>query len=296
MPEAADTATRSTPRTPARTVLVTGATGGVGRPLARRLAAEGWHVHAAYRTPADAEGLLADGLRPLALDLTDEESIRAAADTVGPRLDALVNSAGVVVQGPLELVPGPELRRQFDLNVHAPMSLTRAVLPALRASGGRVVNVGAVTSLVSVAFAGPIAASKAALASLTDALRMELRHQGVAVSLVLPGAMNTEIFAKADKAMADAGWVGSPATQHHYARALDDFRQAAARMKPGPVDPAVRAIHKALTARRPDPYYVCGRDARVLAALRRLPTGLRDRVLMRAVGLTPKTFTKEPVT
>ena len=275
---------------PVRSVLVTGATGGVGRPLARRLAAEGWRVYAAYRKAADAESLLADGLVPVPLDLTDEESVQAAADTVGPRLDALVNNAGVVVQGPLELVPGAELRRQFDLNVLAQMSVTRAFLPALRASGGRVVNVGAVSSLVSVAFAGPVAASKAALASLTDALRMELRHQGVAVSLVLPGAMNTEIFAKADKAMADAGWVGSPGTQHHYARAIADFQKAVARMKPGPVDPAVDAIHKALTARRPNAYYLSGRDARVFAALRRLPTGLRDRLLTRAVGLTPKSF------
>ncbi|WP_425827829.1 SDR family NAD(P)-dependent oxidoreductase [Streptomyces fractus] len=279
-------ATASAPRT----VLLTGATGGVGRPLARRLHEDGWRVYATYRKPADAESLCADGLVPVALDLIDEESVAAAVGAVGPRLDALVNNAGIVVQGPLELVPGAELRRQFELNVLAPMAVTRAFLPALRASGGRVVNVGAVTSLISVPFAGPIAASKAALASLTDALRMELRPQGVAVSLVLPGAMNTEIFAKADKAMADAGWVGSPETQAHYDRAVRDFRKASERMRSGPVDPTVDAIRKALTARRPAARYVSGRDAKVLAALRRLPTGLRDRVLSRAVGLTADTF------
>ncbi|MBO1331153.1 SDR family NAD(P)-dependent oxidoreductase [Streptomyces sp. VRA16 Mangrove soil] len=278
-------------RTASRTVLITGATGGVGRPLARRLLQDGWRVHTAYRRPADAEELAAEGFLPVALDLTDEESVTAAADTVGPRLDALVNCAGIVVQGPLELVPGPELRRQLDVNVLGQLSVTRAVLPALRASGGgRIVNVGAVTSLVSVPFAGPVAASKAAFASLNDALRMELRPQGVTVSLVLPGAMDTEVFAKADKAMADVGWVGSPGTQHHYARALEEFRKASARMKPGPVAPAVDAIHKALTARRPAARYITGRDGRAVAALRFLPTGLRDGLLSRAVGLGPKAF------
>lgn len=277
-----------------RTVLVTGATGGVGGAVARRLGADGWIVYAAHREVADAAPLRDAGLTPVLLDLTDEESVAAAADAVGPRLDGLVNSAGIMGQGPVELVPAEAWRRQFEINVIGQTTVIKAFLPALRASGGRIVNLGAVSARVPPPFFGPIAASKAALSALTQALRMELRHQGVQVSLVEPGAMETAIFATADKATAEYGWAGSPETRHHYARALEAVRAAAAGQNLGPVAPAVNAVVRALTARRPDARYTTGRDGRVLALLRLLPTGLRDRVLLRAMGVTPGVLTATP--
>ncbi|MFF4346995.1 SDR family NAD(P)-dependent oxidoreductase [Streptomyces sp. NPDC001530] len=276
--------------TPPRTVLITGATGGVGGALARRLSADGWIVYAAHRTPADAEALRDAGLTPVLLDLTDEESIAAAADVVGSRLDALVNSAGIMGQGPVELVPAEAWRRQFEINVTGQAAVIRAFLPAVRAAGGRIVNLGAVSARVTPPFFGPIAASKAALSALTQALRMELRHQGVQVSLVEPGAMDTAIFTTADKASADTGWAGSAETQHRYAAALDAVQAAAARQPLGPVAPAVNAVVRALTARRPDNLYTTGRDGRALALLRFLPGGLRDRLLLRAMGVTAAVF------
>jgi len=276
--------------TPPRTVLITGATGGVGGALARRLGADGWIVYAAHRKPAAAAALRDAGLTPVLLDLTDEESVAAAADTVGPRLDALVNSAGIMGQGPVELVPAEAWRRQFEINVIGQAAVIRALLPALRTAGGRIVNLGAVSARVRPPFFGPIAASKAALSALTQALRMELRHQGVKVSLVEPGAMDTAIFATADKASADLGWAGSPETQHRYASALDAVRAAAARQPLGPVAPAVDAVVRALTARRPGTLYTTGRDGRALALLRFLPDGLRDRLLLRAMGVRADAF------
>lgn len=276
--------------TPPRTVLVTGATGGVGGALARRLCADGWIVYAAHRKPADAEALRDAGLTPVLLDLTDEESLAAAADVVGPRLDGLVNSAGVMGQGPVELVPTEAWRRQFDINVIGQAAVIRAFLPALRTAGGRIVNLGAVSARVTPPFFGPIAASKAALSALTQALRMELRHQGVRVSLVEPGAMDTAIFTTSDKASADMGWAGSPETRHRYAGALDAVQAAAARQPLGPVAPAVDAVIRALTARRPDTLYTTGRDGRALALLRFLPTGTRDRLMLRAMGLRADSF------
>jgi NAD(P)-dependent dehydrogenase (short-subunit alcohol dehydrogenase family) len=276
--------------TPARTVVITGATGGVGGALARRLSADGWIVYAAHRKPADAAALRDAGLIPLLLDVTDEGSVTAAADLVGPRLDGLVNSAGIMGQGPVELVPAEAWRRQFEVNVIGQTAVIRAFLPALRAVGGRIVNLGAVSARVTPPFFGPIAASKAALAALTEALRMELRHQGVKVCLVEPGAMDTAIFATADKASADLGWVGSAETRHRYAGALDAVRTAAARQPLGPVAPAVNAVVRALTARRPATLYTTGRDGRALALLRFLPDGLRDRLLLRAMGVTAEAF------
>ncbi|WP_406452432.1 SDR family NAD(P)-dependent oxidoreductase [Streptomyces sp. NBC_01622] len=272
-----------------RTVLVTGATGGVGSAVARALHTAGWTVYAAHRRPEDADALRDACFTPVRLELTDEDSVFAAAEQVGPRLDGLVNSAAIMGQGPVELTPVEAWRRQFEINVIGQTTVIRAFLPALRASGGRIVNVGAVSARVPPPFFGPIAASKAALAALTHSLRAELRHQGVKVTLVEPGAMDTPIFATADKASAELGWAGSPATRQHYARALDAVRATAARQPLGPVTPAVDAVVRALTARRPATLITTGRDGRVLALLRFLPDGMRDRLVLRAFGVTAET-------
>jgi hypothetical protein len=102
--------------------------------------------------------------------------------------------------------------------------------------------------------------------------------------------MDTAIFATADKASADLGSVGSAETRHRYAGALDAVRTAAARQPLGPVAPAVNAVVRALTARRPATLYTTGRDGRALALLRFLPDGLRDRLLLRAMGVTAEAF------
>ncbi|SHL07502.1 SDR family NAD(P)-dependent oxidoreductase [Actinacidiphila paucisporea] len=276
----------------ARSVLVTGATGGLGTAVTRRLAAEGWTVHAAVRTPNDARRLtgLPGDIRPVTLDVTDEASVAAAAAGVGGTLDGLVNSAGLIVQGFWEQVPAAALRRQFDVNVLGLMTVTRAFLPALRTGGGRVVNVGALSSLVALPFFGPIAASKAALASMTDSLRIELRHQGVKVALVEPGAMRTEIFDRAADSARRDGLAGGPEIERQYARALAAAAASVASTRLHPVDAAVDAVHHALTARRPRPRYLVGPDARTVRIARRLPTPVRDRALLAALKLTPASF------
>jgi NAD(P)-dependent dehydrogenase (short-subunit alcohol dehydrogenase family) len=272
----------------AKTVLITGGSGGVGSALTKRLADDGWLVLATAR---DAEAIKPRaGVVAVPLDLTDEASIAAAAETVRERageqgLDGLVNNAGVIVQGPLEQVAAAELRRQFEVNVLGPMAMTQQVLPLLRAARGRIVNVGAPTGRVAIPLMGPIGASKAALHSLNDALRMELRHHGIAVSLIVPGALETEIFAKAAAAPRAAGPASAEA-ERVYAPVVKAAAERMAEMKPKPVTATVEAIRRALTERRPKARYTVGSDARQLELLRRLPTGLRDRAVMTAVGVT----------
>lgn len=274
-----------------RSVVITGASGGIGSALAERLVADGWRV---LGTARDPHSITAEGVVPIALELTDDDSISRAGATIrehlGDRgLDALVNNAGVIVQGPLELVPAAELRRQFATSVLGPIALTQALLPHLRAARGRIVNVGAPTGRVAVPLYGPIGASKAAVHSLNDALRMELRHQGVAVSLVVPGALETEIFAKA-AAAAEAVGPASTEAARLYRDAVAAAAERAAKTKASPVAATVSAIRGALTTRRPKPLYVVDRDARQLELLRRLPTSLRDRVLLSAVGIRADAF------
>jgi NAD(P)-dependent dehydrogenase (short-subunit alcohol dehydrogenase family) len=282
---------------PTKSAVIAGAAGAVGGATCRALAQRGWRVFAGVRSEAAADRLdRADGrIVPIVFDITDETSLAAAAEEVerelgGSGLDGLVNAVGIVVRGPLELVPLSALRRQFEVNVFGAVALVQAFLPALRRGHGRIVNVGAVSGRVTIPFLGAISASKTALESVTDALRMELKHFRVPVSLVDPSHLHTEIFAKADAAAAREGYAGTPAVHELYGPALRATGDAIAKQKREPVDKAVKPIFEALTARRPRARYLVGRDARLLEALRHLPDGVRDRMLMSSLGIEKNLF------
>jgi NAD(P)-dependent dehydrogenase (short-subunit alcohol dehydrogenase family) len=227
---------------------------------------------------------------PVVFDLADDQSRASGVAAVhtalgGEGLDGLVNGAGMIVQGPLELVSLDALRTQFEVNVLGQIAVTNALLPALRAAAGRIVNISAATGRTTVPFLGPISASKTALESLSDALRMELKPFGVRVAIVEPGAMETEIFAKADRLAEEDLAAAPPALRELYAPAMKAMDEALAKGKRSPVGTAADAVIKALTDRRPATRYVAGRDARTLVMLRHLPDGLRDRMLMNSLGL-----------
>jgi len=276
-----------------KSVLVTGASGGVGRATVRRLEERGWRVFAAVRSLDAARDL---GAVPVELDVTDIDSIASVREAVAARVGAaglqgLVNNAGVSVDGPLELVTVAALRRQFEVNVVGQVTVTQAFLPLLRAGRGRVVNMGGAAGRVPLPMYGALSASKAALDALSDALRMELRHQGVRVSYIEPGGLNTSFFDTAANAQRRDGYAGSAETQAIYVEAIEAAASALAGSRSSPVERAVRAIERALTDRRPAHRYLVGRDARfVLPLLRRLPATVRDRLVMDSLGLTRETF------
>lgn len=268
-------------------VLITGAGGGIGTATTLRLAALGYTVYAGVRSAAPhLEGV--PGIQVIRLDITEPESVAAAAariteETAG--LHAVVNNAGVIVQGPLELVSASELRRQFEVNVYGPALIVQAFLPLLREGRGRVVNISAVSARIPVPFAGPISASKAALESLSDALRVELASWAIPVVIVEPGAVDTTIFEKAEKT-ASAALAEVPADRLAlYGPALEAVGKAMANMKPAPVDGVVKTIVQAVRSPHPKRRYVAGRDARAMVALSHLPPRTRDRLLVRALGL-----------
>jgi NAD(P)-dependent dehydrogenase (short-subunit alcohol dehydrogenase family) len=280
-----------------KNAVVAGAAGGVGDATCRELVRRGWRVFAGVHSEAAAEQLdRAEGrIVPVVFDVTDEASLAAVAKQVDRELgasglDGLVNAVGIVVRGPLELVPLSALRRQFEVNVFGQVAVVQAFLPALRRGRGRLVNVGAASGRVTIPFLGAISASKTALESVTDALRMELKHFGIAVSLVDPSHLYTEIFAKADAAAVRDGYAGTPPVHELYGPALEATEAAIAKQRRNPVDKAVKPIVKALTARRPKTRYLAGRDARLLEIVRHLPDGVRDRMLMSSLGLKKDLF------
>jgi NAD(P)-dependent dehydrogenase (short-subunit alcohol dehydrogenase family) len=184
------------------TVVITGASTGIGRACALHLDSLGFDVFAGVRKPEDGERLAAEGserLRPLQLDVTDAAQVEAAArevgEAVGDRgLAGLVNNAGIAVSAPLEFIPIDELRHQLEVNVIGQVAVTQALLGLLRRGKGRVVNIGSIGGRVALPFVGPYAASKIALEALTDSLRRELRRTGVEVSIVRPGGIATPIW------------------------------------------------------------------------------------------------------
>jgi len=280
---------QSSPSTGTRAVLVTGATGGIGRALVERLAVEGYLVYAAARSPEKLQ-FRNRQVVPVALDLTDEASINRASAEVSEhlgngRFEGLVNMAGIIVEGPLELVEVDLMALQFAVNVLGPFALTRAFLPLLRRSRGRVINIGAVTAHTAMPFNGPISASKAALASLNDAMRMEFAPFGIKVVLVEPGGIETGIFATAANLKEESLKRQAKDTVAFYRPLMAAMQETLAK---SPVDKPkviVDAVHAALTKANPAPRSVVGRGAGLLAGLSKLPTGLRDRVLMSATGI-----------
>jgi NAD(P)-dependent dehydrogenase (short-subunit alcohol dehydrogenase family) len=270
-------------------VFITGAAAGIGAATAHLLADAGYRVFAGiHRDPGALSGL-AD-VHAVPIDVTDSASVAAAAATISDAVgtegvQAIVNNAGVIVQGPLELVPPDEMRRQFEINTFGPANVVQAFLPLLRIGRGRVINISAPTARVSVPFMGPIGASKAALVSLSDALRIELGSWNIPVVLIEPGGTATAIFDKARIAASSALANADPARVALYDQHLAAVSKAAASQKLRPVDPVARVIVKAVTTSRPKRHYTAGSDARIAGFASHLPSGLRDRLVAGALGV-----------
>jgi NAD(P)-dependent dehydrogenase (short-subunit alcohol dehydrogenase family) len=272
-------------------VLITGASSGIGQATALRLSRAGWTVLAGVRRREDGERLAGEGpagkIEPLELDVTDPAQIAAAAARVqAGGLGALVNNAGIGVGGPLEVLDDEEWRRQFDVNFFGQIAMTRALLPALRAAHGRIVFISSIGGKVAMAFNGPYAASKHAIEAVGDALRVELHRSGVQVALLEPGSIATPIW---DKTRGVAGEMQIPPA---LASEYGDIPQKMAKVLQDtgsrgiPPEAVAEAIEKALTAKRMPARVLVGRDARMLATVRRLlPDHVFDRIVRNRLGL-----------
>ncbi len=272
-------------------VLITGASRGIGRATALRLSAVGWDVTAGVRQEQDAEALTATSTGPVKtviLDVTDEAHIAGLDAKLPEQLDAIVNSAGIVVGGPVEAVPAAELRRQLEVNVVGQAAVTQVVLPRLRASRGRVIFLSSVSGLISTPMMGPYSASKFALEGLADALRMELAPWGVRVILIEPAQTDTDLWRHADAQLEESVAVLAPEQRELYAKHISGFRKTIPRSQrtAAPADGVAAAIEKALAATRPRARYIVGASANVQAKLAlATPTRARDALLRAGTGV-----------
>jgi NAD(P)-dependent dehydrogenase (short-subunit alcohol dehydrogenase family) len=276
----------------AQAVLVTGTGKGIGTAVTERLVELGYHVFAGVRQTADAERWRTKSslVHPLILDVTDEGSIKAAAAEIRATsslpLAGVVNNAGIAVAGPLEFLPIADLRKQLEVNVIGQIAVTQAVLPMLRESRGRVINIGSIAGRSALPLTGAYAASKFALEALTDSLRVELMPAGISVSIIEPGVIATPIWDtsldRADSMLKEL----PPSANDYYGRVISAVRQRAQRGGMGGLPPRVvaDAVVHALTSKRPRTRYLVGRDAKVRALFQRLPDRMRDRLIARQLA------------
>jgi NAD(P)-dependent dehydrogenase (short-subunit alcohol dehydrogenase family) len=266
---------------PSKAVLITGCSTGIGRASALRLAGSGWTVYATARCPETLEELAEAGCETLALDVTDEGSMRSAVDRVEADCGAvgvLINNAGYSQSGAIETVAPEVMRRQFETNVFGLVRLTQLVLPKMRAQRwGKVVNVGSMGGRLTFPGGGYYHATKHALEAISDALRFELRGFGIDVILLEPGLITTEFGEAAAASIAHSS--SEPAQDDgdpyaHFNATVGAVSKGAydgpmRRLGAGP-EKVARTIERALGRRRPPARIVITPSARLTIGLRRL--------------------------
>ena len=275
------------------TILITGATAGIGRHTALVLAKAGHRVFAAGRRQAALETLEKEaghGLTGVVLDVTKAESIEAAKARIedltdGYGVDAVVNNAGFGLLGPLDSIDDAALRGQFETNVFGLMAVTRAFVGKMRDRGfGRVVNISSLGGRIAFPLMGAYHGTKYAVEALSDSLRMELHPFGIGVSIVEPGYIKTEFADVALKTIQVTP--GSP-----YLPVVDRTDKLLGYFESTGVGPehVARAIRKALESKRPSARYVAPwRTYLGLWMFRLLPTAWMDPILRTLTGLTPR--------
>ncbi|MET7599060.1 oxidoreductase [Streptomyces sp. NPDC004082] len=256
-------------------VLITGTSSGIGRSAAELLSRRAdLAVYATARNPQALADLAAAGAHTLALDVTDEDSMRAAVNTVEERhgrVGVLVNNAGYGEYGTIEETGLDGVRRQFETNVFGLARMTQLVLPGMRAAGtGRIVNIGSMGGRLVFPVGGYYHASKYAVEAITDALRFETAPFGVKVSLIEPGLIRTgfgEVAAKtqASSAVPHGPYGALAAANEEQMRTSYDSTLLSA-----PPQVVAKAIAHAVTARRPRTRYVVTPAAKALVHSRRI--------------------------
>lgn len=277
-----------------QTILITGATSGIGRHAALHLAERGHRVFATGRREEALRELAeaSPNIETLRLDVTDAASIAAAREEIerltgGEGVDVLVNNAGYGHVGPVEAVSLDDLRAQYETNVFGVVAMIKAFVPGMRARGrGRILNVSSVGGRMTIPLMGIYNSSKYALESLSDALRAELHPFGIDVVLIEPGPIKT---AFGDRSM---GMLDRYREQSSpYAGLFDRAEEVKGRFDRMSAGPRVisRAITRAIESRRPRPRYVAPFSSRMTLGLAKaMPTRAVDWMFRQALGLTPK--------
>lgn len=278
-----------------RTIVITGASTGIGAACAVGLAKRGYRVFAGVRKPEDGDRVRQEGgdnLSSLILDVTDQSTIDGAVQTVQEAvgeggLYGLMNNAGISVNGPLEFVSPEELRWQFEVNCVGQLAVTQAFLPMIRKAKGRIISTGSVGGFVTTPLLGPYCMSKYAMEAFSDALRVELKPQGIHVILLEPASIATPIWDKGLEGAQEIFANPPDGYMERYAGFVKGIQKFADQGKNSASNPDVvlDAVVHALESPRPKTRYIMGAGAGQRRFLHRLPDKLRDRAFLKAFGI-----------
>lgn len=274
---------------PQTSILITGASTGIGRDAAIHWAKRGHHVIAGVRREDDGKALRAAApeIEPVILDVTKDDHVQKAWETVAKKNITgpfhLVNNAGIAVTGPLEALPLEDLRRQFEVNFFGVVRMIQTFLPLLRKTQGRIVNVSSVSGQIATPYMSPYSASKFALEGLSDSLRRELAPFGVKVILIEPGPIDTPIWnkgfqhrekleAKFDKNIVEL--------YRPYLEKFIAYAEKAAKHS-DPVEKVTAKLDRALFLNNPSARYPVGLQAQAGAMIAKLPSKLVDSLIRR---------------
>jgi NAD(P)-dependent dehydrogenase (short-subunit alcohol dehydrogenase family) len=259
-----------------KAVLITGCSSGIGWATAEHLAAVGWRVYATARGVEKIAPLAQRGGRLLAIDVTDEDSMRSAVEEIERTEGAvgvLINNAGYSQSGAVEAVPMERVRQQFETNVFGLVRMCQLVLPGMRRQGyGRIVNVSSMGGKLTFPGAGYYHATKHAVEALSDALRFEVEGFGVRISVIEPGLIRTG-FAQAAVGSTDGPYGEGPYTSFDEAVAratIENYERGPISRLAGGPETVAKAIERAISARNPKSRYAVTPSAHLLLGLRRL--------------------------
>ncbi len=282
-----------------KTILVTGASSGIGWATSLELAEKGWRVFAAVRKEADAKKLRdasSGKITTVIMDIVDYESVKRGAREIekvlgGAGLDALFNNAGISVQGPLEIIPIELFEQQIRVNVFGHVFVTQTFLPLLRKAQGRIVFTSSESGKITLPLIGPYSASKFALEAVANAFRIELRPWKIRVSSVELQTIKTPMWEKIDtsteKLMASLPKQTRDLYQNEL-KTLSVFPKWQAEMGIS-MKKAVRVIIRALSARSPKARYLVGYEARLLVySFAIWPTWMMDWIASKSLILLGK--------
>ncbi|NNM04283.1 MAG: SDR family oxidoreductase [Gemmatimonadetes bacterium] len=273
-----------------KTVLVTGASTGIGKATALALDGNGYRVFAGVRKEEDGQALKAEAsgsLKPLLMDVTDDDAIARAVARIGEEtgggLSGLVNNAGLSLNGPLELLPVSEIRKLLEVNVVGLLAVTRSFIPLLREAEGRLVNVSSGHGLLAIPDKSVYAASKFAVQAISDSLRLELRPFGVSVSNLVVGKVDTAVLEKILEERERVAAAADPAVLELYAPLFEFFDREVKGLPGIPPERVAEVIAEALATPKPKAQYLVGPGARKMRNLSRLPRWFREGMMYKAL-------------
>jgi len=277
-----------------KTMVITGASTGIGRACALHFDKKGYRVFAGVRKEADAESLkseASDRLTPLMLDVTDGESVERAARTVKEAvgeagLDGLINNAGLSAVGPTEVFPVDRFRDIFEVNLFGLLAVTQAFLPLLRKANGRIINMSSQGGRFAIPLIGAYCASKHALEAMSDSLRVELLPSGVKVILIEPSSIKTPIWEKTKTGAQNLVDSIPEDKRGLYEKELATILSSVKTYERMAIPPerVVKAVERAFTANRPKLRYLVGLESYLLIYMvGSLPRKLVDRIFARRI-------------